>query len=387
MKHILVVITSFRHGGINKSLENMLSFIDIDKYSIDVFAMEHYGPYMTMLPNCKILKKNKLIESLISNWSDTKGLTKLRSFSIKIFRNFCKYIHIDVTDIIFKTVTKQISKSKMYDIAIAYSEGVPTRFVSFLENCNKAAWIHCDYSSYLKLNKQPDEVLVYNSFNSIVCVSEYTKKIFCNIMPFVESQVYSIHNILNTSLIFEQSKKQNIDFRFKKSSFNIVSIGRNDSIKRVYVIPEIVRTLVDRGVDFKWYLIGPIGSQQFHTELLNNIRKYNVEDYFIWLGAKDNPYPYITNSDLLVNVSVSESFSYVINEAKVLHIPIVCTDFGVATEIIENDINGFIVPIENIADKIENLIENKEEYNKIKENISRFTYDNEKILCDIYSLL
>ena len=387
MKHILFVITSFRHGGINKSLENLLSLINIKNYCVDVFVMEHYGPYITMLPNCNILKKDIWIEALIAKWGETKGLAMFRCLFVKSSRIILKYINCSIADFLFKNRVRYLGKAKAYDTVVAYSEGVPTIFTSFFEKSNKVAWIHCDYSSYLKLNKQPDETTVYNLYNSVVCVSEHSKKKFKDLMPLVKSQLYSIHNILNVSFIFEQSKKKIIDYRFIKGPFNIISIGRNDSIKRVYIIPKIVRCLVDRGLDFKWYLIGPMGNQQFHNELLSNIKKYNVENFFIWLGAKDNPYPYIVNSDLLVNVSISEACPYVINEAKVLHIPIVCTNFGSAPEFIENDVNGVIATIEQFADKIEVLISDKTEYKRLKNNILKYKYDNDKILKDIYMIL
>jgi hypothetical protein len=40
MKNILIIITRYRHGGIKKSLTNLLIAIDTNKYSVDVFAMD-----------------------------------------------------------------------------------------------------------------------------------------------------------------------------------------------------------------------------------------------------------------------------------------------------------------------------------------------------------
>ncbi|MDR0231295.1 MAG: glycosyltransferase [Dysgonamonadaceae bacterium] len=387
MKQILIVVASFRHGGISKSLENLLSLIDAEKYRIDVFAMDHYGPYKTMLINCTILKKNKWLESLSARYSDTKGVARMRSFFIKILRNLCSYIRFDITDFIFKFAMKRISKDKKYDTVIAYSEGAPTRFVSFFNVHNKIAWIHCEYSNYLKIINNVDETKTYDKYKSIICVSDYTKKDFCRIMPSMYSRTYSIHNVLNTSLIFELSKEKIIDEHFVKKNFTIISIGRNDWVKRVYIIPQIARALKDKGCEFKWYLIGPQGLTDDHKKLESNIIHYEVSDCFCWLDTKDNPYPYLAQSDLLVNVSISEACPFVINEAKVLHIPVVCTDFDSAIEFIEDGINGFIAPIEQITDKIYILIKNKEEYNRIKENIYSFIYDNEKMLKDIYALL
>ncbi len=87
MKHILFVITSFRHGGTNKSLESLLSLLDKSKYRIDVFALEHFGSYEKMLRNCRILEQDKCLHALISQYSDTSGILKLRSLILKLLRN------------------------------------------------------------------------------------------------------------------------------------------------------------------------------------------------------------------------------------------------------------------------------------------------------------
>ena|GEM_PF-7133817 len=80
----------------------------------------------------------------------------------------------------------------------------------------------------------------------------------------------------------------------------------------------------------------------------------------------DNPYSYISQADLIVNTSISEAAPNVINEALILHVPVICTNFGSAKEYVDNDKNGYIVPIEKIAEKVELLIKNISEYNRIK---------------------
>ncbi len=105
------------------------------------------------------------------------------------------------------------------------------------------------------------------------------------------------------------------------------------------------------------------------------------------LGEKYNPYPYIARANLLVNPSVSESWSYVINEAKVLGTPIVCTDFGCAYEVVEYGVNGYYEPIEKMADRIAWLVKNPDELAKLMNNLGSFTYDNNSILKKIYSLI
>ncbi|MFA5540258.1 MAG: glycosyltransferase [Bacteroidales bacterium] len=387
MKQILFIITSFRHGGTNKSLENLLSLIDTDNFKADVFAMEHYGPYKEMLPNCTILPEDKWLSALISHWNDTMGFAKLRSTIIKLLRIASNYLKINFIESLYRKSINNLIKDKKYDTVIAYSEGVPTVFLSYLNHENKIAWIHCDYSSYMKLNNNPDETKLYESYKSIVCVSEFTKNVFCKIMPEFKIKTYSIHNLVNIDIVNDLSLHPIDDKRFIKRKFNIISIGRIDIVKRFDVIPEIVNKLKDKNIDFIWYLLGPKGSGLAQNKFENSINKYKINDNFIWLGSKDNPYNYLMKSDLLVVTSTSEACPYVLNEAKVLNIPIITTNYSSAVEFIEDGINGFIVPLEKIADRIEKIILNNEIYDSIKHNLSTNGYDNNLMLNKIYSLV
>jgi len=388
MKNILIVITNFRHGGTNKSLQNFLSLQNSNNdYQFDIFAMEHFGPYKEMLPNCIIIPKNKWINSIIGHWKDIKNEEKTLSLILKILFKISILISTDSINFLYKKVVNKLAKNKKYDAVIAYSEGVPTAFVSQLQHENKIAWIHSDYKSYLELNNYPDETKIYETFKSIVCVSEFTKKEFCNSIKIKKNKVYSIHNTINSEQIKRQSLSNIDDKLFIKYEFNLISVGRIDIVKRFDLIPEIVFSLKKRGLNFKWYLIGPSGFGNAQIKFEQNFKKYDIDDYFIWLGEKDNPYPYIAKSDLLVITSKSEACPYVLNEAKILGIPVLATNFGSVTEFIINEENGYVTTVETIVDKIEHIINNKEEYIRIKENISHFVYDNDEILKKIYEIL
>lgn len=102
---------------------------------------------------------------------------------------------------------------------------------------------------------------------------------------------------------------------------------------------------------------------------------------------KTNPHYYIKNADLLVSLSSSEACPRVINEAKILHIPVVCTDFDTAYEYIDNMVNGIISPLNEIHQSILQMIQDRDLYYKITNNISDFHFDNDEIMKIIYEIL
>lgn len=284
-----------------------------------------------------------------------------------------------------RRIANRIVKKRRYQAVIAYSEGLPTKFVSEVSHPNIIAWIHCDYQNYLKIVGQKEHS-IYQRFNHIVCVSEYTRKSFLNIYPEFTSNTQYIYNVMDSQFI-KKSSRQEYVIQYETDLINVVSVGRIDPVKRFSEIPKIISQMKNSN-NVKWYIVGPaVGNQEEYKSLKNNIEKYEVQSQVILLGEMSNPYPYIANADILACTSVSEACPYVINEAKILGTPIVSTNFGSAYEFIEDDKDGIIAPIEKMANAMDKLIDDHELYSRIKKTLGAFEYDNVKIMSAIYSLI
>lgn len=379
------------HGGTNRSLLNLLSEINITKYNIELYSINTKGHYHKLfIEYTKII--NKIIKIEIEDKNNTTGiryklLNGCINLSIKT-KDILRKLGIDLVPIYLKYIYYKFFIKNNYDIVIGFQEGGATLLASFFKKCKKIAWIHCEYERYFSGSNIKTEKEIYKLFDSIVCVSEYTKKSFLKINPELSNNTVCINNIINSKNILSLSKEKT-SYNSLNSCFTIISIGRIDAVKRFSKIPEICNTLKERGCNFRWYLIG--GTQKGHTDefdiLFELVNRYKVSDVFSWLGEVENPYPYILNSDLLVCLSVSEACPNVINEAKILHVPVVSTNFGSASEFVENGVNGLISPIDEISNRIYELISNNIYYNKIKLNINNFYYDNSIIEKKIYKLL
>lgn len=383
MKTILIVVTSLSTGGIMRSLQNFLNQYDTKLFEVDLFAMVHQGLYIGELNNCKLLTRNRILDDSLTSFEKQHGCNKIASLLTKLFNKVSGY---RFQQKMFYRVANNLIKRKHYDAVIAFSEGAPTSFVACMDHPNKIGWIHCDYNSYYNLNQKKNEKEIYYALKSIVCVSEYTRKSFLKFFPELAKKTYSIYNVLDAEMMKRKSI-QPLNISFDRDKFIIVSIGRIDPVKRLSVIPEVARKIVDEGCEIQWYIIGPKGTNEEYDLLLKNIKKYEVNHVVSLLGETSNPYPYIANADLLVNTSVSEACPYVINEAKILHTPIVCTDFGSAKEFVDNGVDGFSVNIEQMPKTIVLLIKNREKLMGLKENLSHFRYDNVAILHQIYDLI
>lgn len=379
-KRILVIIPGFKHGGTNRSLYNLLSLIDKERYEIEIFGMSNKGYYQSLFNgNHKILEGNFWFSALMSNIREEKKLKMILYALVKVIAKLLSFLKIDFKKYAFEIEAKK-KYLQNYDTIIAFQEGEATHFSSYLKSKNKIAWIHCNYAEYLKYLKIEAEKEIYSKFYKIVCVSDYTKSVFLDCIPESKGKLVAIHNALNTEEVIKLSKENILPEIFNKDVFKIISVGRIDKFKRFSEIPAIASELKDKGFLFKWFIIGGISHIEEEQKLVKNIKKYNVEDFIFYLGEVDNPYPYIAKSDLLVSTSLSEAFPYVIIEAKVLHIPVIVTDFGSAVECILDGVEGYIVPLDKIGEKINMLLSDFNSYNFIKTNLISFKPNNNLII-------
>ena len=107
------------------------------------------------------------------------------------------------------------------------------------------------------------------------------------------------------------------------------------------------------------------------------------------MGIKENPYPYIKNATLYVQTSRFEGKSVAIDEAKILHKPILVTDFPSAKDQIANGVNGSIVAMNaiSIANGIQQLVADSETMNLFVKNLQMEQLGTESEMSKLYDLI
>lgn len=347
MKKILFVINSLTIGGSEKSLVSLLSLIDYSKYQIDLLMFkrgEEFDKYIPREVNIlDIPKYYKFIEKKINNISTTTNIKYLScrlKTSIKIRVNSISRNSVNIEQILYKSQKDVLENLKEeYDVAIAYSQGMPTYFVvDKVKAKKKFAWINCDYST-TKYDKEFDYGF-YKNIDKIVAVSNTIRESIISLKPEYEKKIEVILDIVNPDLIQKMAKEESCCFN-KDKYIKIVTVARLVIHHKGYDIAvKAAKLLKDNGYKFKWFVIGD-GPDRKKIECL--ISEYNLTDNFILLGKKDNPYPYMKLCDIYVQPSKKEGFGLTVVEAKILGRPIVCTNFNTANELISNEIDGIIV--------------------------------------------
>lgn len=362
LKRILFVIDSITCGGAEKGLISLLNNIEYSNYDVDLLYFCHENEYyLNEIPNQVHIIEPDLVTQLalssggyvlshVWNFHYLSLLIKRILFGImgKIDRD--SYFRRRAKD--WKILRRYIPElEKKYDAAIAYLENYPVYFT--LDKVKAKKYIVWQRTDYKKTGCKVEWDLPYFQRADTICVlSEEMKNNFLSEFPGIKEKVVIFPNIVDIKNILEKSK-ENISFDDAYSGFRIVSVGTLRHVKGYDVSMRACKRLLEKGYDFRWYIIG---SGEELKQMQKEIMHLGIEERFILLGNKRNPYAFVAQSDIFVQCSYREGFSTTVFEAKCLQKPIVITDAPGMKNQIEHGVNGIIVPTGN-SDEVANAVE------------------------------
>ena len=393
-KRLLFVMESMGSGGGERSLLTLLQLMDYDKYDVDLLLFNPSGLFMDMIPKCVNIKPfGKEYDRFTLSFKDSIKSYLLKG-SFKGAYNRFKYS---------KTVNgkggstlyrDQLAWKYMrcafennlpeYDAAIGYLEGKPNFFVA---DCVKAkvkiGYIHSDYRK-LEMDKKFDEK-IFEKLDYVVGVSEKCADILREEFPALKDKIRAIENITSPVVLRKMAEESVAEYE-KVNSKILLTVGRISSPKGYDIAVDAAEILAKNGVDFKWFAIG---RGELQAQIEQKIREKNLEDKFILLGERANPYPYIAGCDIYVQPSYFEGKSIAIDEAKCFAKPIVATKFTTVLDQLADGETAVLAEIDaaSVAEKIMQLISDKELCESLSENLKKEKLGNEEELRKFYEIL
>jgi len=383
MKKILFMCINMNIGGTEKALLTMLNEIDSSKYDVTLLMLEEYGGFLNEIPKfvkIKYVNEYNEIKKFIKEPPQilAKKLIRDRKY-IKAFNTLINYSLSKVTNDIsyyYKYLLKNINCiEEEYDLAVAYAG--PMDFITYfvlnkIKANKKVQWIHFDITK-IGFNKKFAEKN-YNKFDKIFVVSEEGKEKLINLIPDLNNNVEVFFNIISCELIEEMSKSER-GFDDTFNGVRILTVGRLSKEKGQDLVINALARLKNDGYKVKWYCIGDGPEKENYRQ---KIRTLNIENDYILLGSKLNPYPFMKDCDIYVQPSRHEGYCITLGEARCFDNPIVTTNFTGANEQIENEVTGLICDIseEGIYESVKRLLDDKNLYNNIKINLSKEIVDS-----------
>lgn len=335
MKKILFLINSLDGGGAERVLVELVNNLDCTKYEVVVQTIQQGGKF------------EKLLRSDVCR----KSIAKTGSLHInKIISYFVQFI-------LPPKMVYRIFVKDNYDVEIAFLEGFPVKVLaeSNQRNVKKYTWVHTDLYNYYEHKKMFKTIKrnaeAYEKFDKIFCVSLDVRaaffKRFC-----IRDNVYVQYNVVNNCAIKKMANEIPGDlYKRELGEIKLVSVGRLVPQKGFDRLIRSVAALIRDG--YSLYL-EIIGEGPLEGELKNVIEELELTSKIKLLGFRQNPYPYMKDSDLFVCSSLAEGFSTVATEATILGVPIISTRVAGMNDLLGDNEYGLIV--ENDESSLKNGI-------------------------------
>jgi glycosyltransferase involved in cell wall biosynthesis len=120
----------------------------------------------------------------------------------------------------------------------------------------------------------------------------------------------------------------------------ILSVGRIDKNKGIADIIRVGKILKERGYDFE---ITFVGDGPLLGESRRLVERYRLKQQIKFSGYLEDIKQVLSSSDIFVSASYSEGLPLNIIEAMAYGLPVVVTNAGGVTEIVDDKVNGLVV--------------------------------------------
>lgn len=184
-----------------------------------------------------------------------------------------------------------------------------------------------------------------------------------------EEQITAIYNPVSEKIV---QAVENIP-RKEKEDYQFTFIGRLDPQKNLTHLLKAFKLVVDKRKDVTLHLVGDgILKQQLQEEAC----QLHIQDYVVFEGMRKDIENVYSSSDVVVLSSSYEGMPNCLIEAIACGIPVVSYDCPIGPkEIIEEDINGYLVSflnIEELAERMLDAVEKQWDTESIKKTADKF---------------
>jgi glycosyltransferase involved in cell wall biosynthesis len=375
MKICVITYSFFSHGGVQRvtstlfnelSLNNQIDILYVgnEKYSKDKLYGLNEDRINIEIKPLKLSFVERIIRKFVTVLNNRFG----------IFNNkfLCRFLETAIFPRALRNVYIDYLNHKDYDIIIG-SEGEIGLLLAAMEDRLKAktiSWQHNSYEAYFNTvrkymwGREKAAEKLYPKLDAVVALTEDDKQKYKEKMNLQCERIYN-------PLSFSSSEKSNCLLK------NILSVGRLDKQKGFDLLIRAFHKVSTKNKDWKLTIVGE-GSDK--DDLDNLIEELGISHRINIIGFTNDIKNYYLNSSIYVSSSRWEGFGLVITEAMECGLPVVAFENAGPKEIINNKVDGILVPCEDIealSNAILELIDNEEKRLEMSKNaIVRAQYFN-----------
>lgn len=204
--------------------------------------------------------------------------------------------------------------------------------------------------------------------DSIRVVSERIKKSIGSKIKNQELRITNLPIFTNFIKYHEAARNPDVDRRFEHYEFNMIAVGRFvEKEKNFLMLIDMMREFIIICPKALLVIIGE-GPDKKNYEL--RIKHYGLEKNVLLESWRNDLPSFYKSFDLFLLSSNYEGWGRVALEAMASGLPVVMTDVGLAGEVVKNEENGLIVPVQDRSAfllAVDDLYKNQEKRKKLAE--------------------
>lgn len=374
-KKIIFVTKALWIGGIETALVNLLNNFNYKKYDVTLLVLKAELDMLKQIhPKCRVLIADRdetvsfqekyrysRLYHLTEEPENPSRLHKMMMWTVPVIRwtenrFYIRYI-------------RKMMKGERFDTAVIYSDVAGETAVRAIRADKYLMFYHHGAMRHVYHDR-----IAYKKCEKIIAVSQHQAIDLRSYIPKYAYKIVAVNNLADIKGIREKSKKT-IQQNFEGKKFNIVTCGRVSKEKGMDLAIDACCKLILRGYkNIRWWIIG---DGPVYNEIKDQIHRLNLENYVYLVGMKENPYPYIEKADLYVQPSRFEGYPMSILEALILKKIVVATANNGAEEMLKKLNCGILSKIDSqdLSEKIGELIENEQYYDKKRHEISAIDFE------------
>ena len=300
MKKIFFIISTFSMGGGAEALlTTIVNNLSPEKYEIGIMEIVH--------DDIKVepINKNIKMYPYYVKANDPERKSKMY------------YVYHEWNKVIADYIPSD------YDLYVSFNYLKP----SFLLPPGKKniAWIHSDVYDLAQTDKTEEQELQNEAFykvNKIVSISDITTQSLKELFPDHKSKIRVIYNGLDIQNVREKSYEVT---EIKLEHPSLLAVGRLDKRKNPLRLLNIFAKVHQKNPNVHLYYLGYGDLSQ---SVLSEAEKLELLDYVHLLGYYDNPFPIVSQCNMICMFSTSEGFPMALLEGIALDKPFVSSVIG-----------------------------------------------------------
>lgn len=363
MEKILYIVDDINYNSGAKAVTLFQMRQLVNEYDIYLFSLT------CPLEKIDFLKDDHILDDYIWHITEIyaesfKKAMKSKKYSIaqKLSRIlYAASLRLGAGDLYFNHLIEKrlIPIFEKFETVVVVSEASKLRvLVSNLKHPKKVQWIHTDYARWSQFSEWSKAVTrndksIYLKYDTVVVLSEFCKRGMIQKLPDIAEKIIVIPNLVNGDRILKLAE-QSVNINIKSNELQLVTVARIDREKRIDKVLELALLLQQKGIAFKWYIIGDGPERE---ELERKAKEKLLDLQVIFVGYMENPYSIMKRCQVMVLLSKYEGTPVTIDEAMVLGLNVVAPRVGGISEQLELYAAKYLIDPENLDDCIMGILQ------------------------------